>query len=63
MLLIQQNVKEWQKNKIQSSRYSSTRFPQLRFPGAVAQIFLCHPELDSGSHNLLILLDAETSSA
>ena len=29
----------------------------------VAQIDLCHPELDSGSHNLLILLDAETSSA
>jgi len=27
------------------------------------QIVLCHPELDSGSHNLLILLDAETSSA
>jgi hypothetical protein len=23
--------------------------------GAVAQIVLCHPELDSGSHNLLIL--------
>jgi len=31
--------------------------------GAVAQIVLCHPELDSGSYNLLILLDAETSSA
>ena len=31
--------------------------------GRVAQIVLCHPELDSGSHNLLILLDAETSSA
>jgi len=30
---------------------------------AVAQIVLCHPELDSGSHNLLIVLDAETSSA
>jgi len=25
--------------------------------------FPCHPELGSGSHNVLILLDAETSSA
>jgi hypothetical protein len=29
----------------------------------VAQIIICHPELVSGSHNLLILLDAESSSA
>jgi len=29
----------------------------------VAQIGFCPPELVSGSHNLLILLDAETSSA
>jgi len=28
----------------------------------VAQIVLCYSELDSGSHNLLILFDAETSS-
>jgi len=31
--------------------------------GLVAQIVLCHSEFDSGSHNLLILLDAETISA
>jgi hypothetical protein len=27
------------------------------------QVLSCHPELVSGSHNSLILLDAETSSA
>ena len=30
---------------------------------AVAETAFCHPEFISGSHNLLILLDAETSSA
>ena len=30
---------------------------------AVAEPAFCHPEFISGSHNLLILLDAETSSA
>jgi hypothetical protein len=30
---------------------------------AVAEPTFCHPEFISGSHNLLILLDAETSSA
>jgi hypothetical protein len=29
----------------------------------VAQSGFCHPELVSGSRNVLILLDAETSSA
>jgi len=29
----------------------------------VEKVYLCHPELDSGSHTLLILRDAETSSA
>jgi hypothetical protein len=30
---------------------------------AAAETVFCHPEFISGSHNLLILLDAETSSA
>ena len=30
---------------------------------AVAETVFCHPEFISGSHNLLISLDAETSSA
>jgi hypothetical protein len=30
---------------------------------AVAETVFCHPEFISGSHNPLILLDAETSSA
>ena len=30
---------------------------------SVAKTTICHPELVSGSHNTLILLDAETSSA
>jgi hypothetical protein len=29
----------------------------------VAQIIICHPGLVSGSHNLLVLLDAEINSA
>jgi len=37
----------------------------LRIPAfqAVAETVFCHPEFISGSYKLLILLDAETSSA
>jgi hypothetical protein len=46
-------------------RQKYLKFSQLDPPpsGGCVTIPFCHPELVSGSHKVLILLDAETSSA